>query len=98
MMLNREHPSKFISAIIPLALFVLRSQASNNFNDIPQFFHQVHSFIHSFYNLSCTEKKQNYLIKHLEPDAILKLCHHALFSQYFMSAPKMHLNKYDKTY
>lgn len=67
-MLNREHPSKLKSAIIPLALFVLRSQASNNFNDIPQFFHQVHPLIRSFYNPSCTEKKQNYLIKHLEPE------------------------------
>lgn len=68
MMFNRKHLSKFESTIIPLALFVLRSQASNNFNNIPQFFHQVHSFIHSFYNPPCTEKKQNYLIKHLEPE------------------------------
>lgn len=48
MMLSREHPSKLKSAIIPLALFVLRSQARNNFNDIPQFFIEfIHSSIHS---------------------------------------------------
>lgn len=70
----REHPSKFKSAIIPLVLLVLRYQASNNFDDIPQFFHQVHSFIRPFYNPSCTEKKQNYLVKHLEPDGGSSKC------------------------
>ena len=55
-MLNREPSSKIQSAIIPLALFVLRPHASNCFNDTPEFFIQF--FIHSFHNPSSIEKKQ----------------------------------------
>lgn len=55
-MLNRETSSKIRSAIIPLALLVLRPHASNNFNDIPEVFIQF--FIHSFHNPSTIEKKQ----------------------------------------
>lgn len=47
---------------------------SNDFNNIPEFFHPVHSFIHSLHNSSYTEKKQNNLIKHLEPEGGSSKC------------------------
>lgn len=52
------------SSSTPLAKFLSRPHASNNFNNIPEFFHPV---LHlSFHNLSCIKKKQiKYLIKYL---------------------------------
>lgn len=73
MMLNQEHLSKLRSALIAPALFVVRPMQVA-ISMIYEFFQPVNSFICSFHNPPCTEKKQNDLIENLEPEEESSKC------------------------